>query len=102
MNKNGKGGFNENPQNINTKGRPKGSLSIPDKLREIGDQEWKSVEGDIIGKKLDMVLKKVFDYALEGRSWAVQFIADRTEGKALERIDQTINQKPIKVFDIDE
>ena len=27
-------------------------------------------------------------------------IIDRTEGKALERIDQTIKQEPIKVFDI--
>jgi hypothetical protein len=27
----------------------------------------------------------VFGFAVDGRAWAVQFIADRTEGKAIER-----------------
>jgi len=35
--------------------------------------------------KLDVVLAKVFEYALQGKAWAVEFIANRTEGKALER-----------------
>ena len=66
----------------NPNGRPKGSQSIPDILRKIGDEE-----GTTDGKsKLDVVMYKVFQYALEGKSWAVQFIADRTEGKALERV----------------
>lgn len=65
----------------NPKGRPKGKRSIPDILRKIGEEE-----GSIDGKtKLDVVMRKVFGYALEGKSWAVQFIADRTEGKAVER-----------------
>ena len=34
--------------------------------------------------------------------WAVEFIADRTEGKALERIDQTLKNEPIRVFDFDD
>ena len=67
-------------------GRPKGSQSIPDILRKIGDEE-----GTTDGKsKLDVVLYKVFQYALEGKSWAVQFIADRTEGKAREYVEQKI------------
>jgi len=70
----------------NPNGRPKGSQSIPDILRKIGDEE-----GTTDGKsKLDVVLYKVFQYALEGKSWAVQFIADRTEGKAREYVEQKI------------
>jgi len=64
------------------KGRPKGSQSIPDILKKIGDEE-----GTQDGKtKLDVIMYKVFQFALEGKPWAVQFIADRTEGKALERV----------------
>jgi len=100
MNKTGKGGFKDNPQNINMEGKPKGSGSIPDILRKIGHEEWETKDGKILGKKLEVILRKVYAEALDGRSWAVQFIADRTEGKALERIDQTIKQEPIKVFDI--
>jgi hypothetical protein len=81
----------------NPNGRPKGVQSIPDILRKIGDEE-----GTTDGKsKLDVVMYKVFQYALEGKPWAVQFIADRTEGKALDRIEATINQEPIKVFEIE-
>jgi hypothetical protein len=93
----GKGGFGENPQNINKAGKPKGIQQIPDILRKIGDEE-----GTADGKsKLDVIMNKVFQFALEGKPWAVQFIADRTEGKALDRIEATINQEPIKVFEIE-
>ena len=69
-------------QSGNPNGRPKGVQSIPDILRKIGDEE-----GTIDGKsKLDVIMYKVFQFALEGKPWAVQFIADRTEGKALERV----------------
>ena len=83
------------------KGRPKGTKSIPDILRKIGMEEWKIDNGKIVGEKLDVIMRKVFNEALDGKSWAVQFIADRTEGKALDRIEQTIRQEPIKVFEID-
>jgi len=63
-------------------GRPKGVQSIPDILRKIGDEE-----GTVDGlNKLEVVLRKVFGFAVEGKSWAVQFIADRTEGRSVERI----------------
>jgi len=93
----GKGGFGDNPQNINMAGKPKGIQQIPDILRKIGDEE-----GTIDGKsKLDVIMYKVFQFALEGKPWAVQFIADRTEGKALDRIEQTIKQEPIRILEID-
>ena len=70
----------------NPNGRPKGIQSIPDILRKIGDEE-----GTADGKsKLDVIMNKVFQFALEGKPWAVQFIADRTEGKAKEFIEQKI------------
>ena len=79
-------------------GRPKGIQQIPDILRKIGDEEGLK---DGSKTKLDIVMYKVFQFALEGKPWAVQFIADRTEGKALDRIEATINQEPIKVFEIE-
>ena len=72
-------------------GRPKGIQSIPDILRKIGDED-----GTVDGKsKLDVIMYMVFSYALEGKPWAVQFIADRTEGRALERVEQHVTKDEI-------
>ena len=69
--------------------------SIPDILKKISDEE-----GTMDGlSKLEVVMRKVFQYAVEGKPWAVQFIADRTEGKALERIDQTTRLEPFKLIE---
>ena len=74
-------------QSGNPKGRPPKVKCIPDILRAIGaEQGTKSGEYN----KLDVVLRKVFDYALQGKPWAVQFIADRTEGKPRETIDHNV------------
>ena len=51
--------------------------------------------------KLDVIMYKVFQFALEGKPWAVQFIADRTEGKAKEFREVTHNNQAIKVLTID-
>ena len=84
-------------QSGNPSGRPKGTRSIPDILKKIGDEE-----GTLDGKsKLDVIMYKVFQYALEGKPWAVQFIADRTEGKAKEFREVTHNNQAIKVLTID-
>ena len=73
-------------QSGNPNGRPKKINTIPDILRKIGDEE-----GTADGKsKLDVIMNKVFQFALEGKPWAVQFIADRTEGKPKEFIEQKI------------
>ena len=84
-------------QSGNPNGRPKGMRSIPDILKKIGDEE-----GTLDGKsKLDVIMYKVFQFALEGKPWAVQFIADRTEGKAKEFREVTHNNQAIKVLTID-
>ena len=85
-------------QSGNPNGRKPKIRTIPDILYKIGEEDGTS-DGEF--SKLDVVLRKVFEFALKGNSWAVQFIADRTEGKAVERIDQTIKQEPIQVFKID-
>jgi hypothetical protein len=72
-------------QSGNPNGRPKKINTIPDILRKIGEEEG-AANGNT---KLEVVMRKIFQYALEGKSWAVQFIADRTEGKAIERLQTT-------------
>ena len=80
----------------NPKGRPKKTPSIPDLLQKHGDL----IHEETGKKQLDVVMKNVYDLAIDGEKWAVQFIADRTEGRAIERV-QTQNLEPIKILDID-
>ena len=88
----------------NPNGRPKGSTSIADILRKIGEEEIpaelssqvQSLFGSLDSNELkDMkmtegLLRFGFMYAIRGKHWAVQFIADRTEGKPREFIEQKI------------
>lgn len=86
-----------NPQNLkpfkpgqsgNPKGRPKKGSAIADILNEIGEEKIKF--GGLETTKKRAVLMKVYQMAVKGESWAVHFIADRTEGKAVERVIQEI------------
>ena len=81
-------------QSGNPKGRPRKEFAIAEILREIGE----SKHG---GKtKRQLVLEKVYELALKGVPWAVEFIADRTEGKALERVQtDTMLHEEIKVIE---
>lgn len=80
-------------QSGNPNGRPPKVKCIPDILRKIGEEE-----GTVDGKtKLDVIMYKVYQFALEGKPWAVQFIADRTEGKAKEYIEQKITKDRVIV-----
>ena len=56
-----------------------------DVRRRIGDEPLE--EGGMT--KREAVMRKVYKLAFEGKAWAVQFIADRTEGKAPETINFT-------------
>ena len=79
-------------QSGNPKGKPKGAKSIPDFLRRSGG--WKCPDGFLENLKKhfgdDLIDSLTIDQAtlmqvrldaLKGNSWAVGFIADRTEGK---------------------
>lgn len=97
-NRNQKGQFVKGNTASVGKGRPQGSRSIPDILRKIAEEEGTN-DGTT---KLEVVLRQVFKYALEGKSWAVEFIANRTEGKPHQTVGiKDVSDEPIKVFDID-
>ena len=88
----------------NPNGRPKGSTSIADILRKIGDEEipselsgqvrtlFRSIDSEGLKemKMTEGLLRLVYMYAIRGKPWAVQFIADRTEGKPREFVEQKI------------
>tara|TARA_Y100001963_G_C6792847_1_gene456654 strand:- start:81 stop:479 length:399 start_codon:yes stop_codon:yes gene_type:complete len=80
-------------QSGNPNGRPKGSRSIPDMLLKIGSEDG-TKDGQYT--KLEVVLRRVFEYALDGKSWAVEFIADRTEGKVRQELQ--VGMLPDVVF----
>ena len=66
----------------------------------------------IISKEIRLVLndpdkamklvEKVYDLALDGNMRAVEFLADRAEGKVTQRVEiSPHHDQPIKVFDMD-
>lgn len=84
-------------QSGNPKGRPKKPFCIPEILRQISDEIH---EGNLT--KLESLLRLVYDHALAGEPWAVNFIADRLEGKPKQALSvQTEPEpKPIKLIEI--
>ena len=93
--RNAKGQFTSGNTEGNRNGRPLKKQTIPDILLRIGMQP-----GTKDGKmtKLDVVMERVFKFAVEGRPWAVEFIANRTEGKPRQQIDINLSDKR-PVFD---
>jgi len=81
-NRNADGTF-KSGESGNAKGRPKNIKSIPDLLRKIGNEKVKNDK-----TKLEIVLRRVYREANNGKSWAINFIADRTEGKPKETVEQ--------------
>ena len=93
----------------NPKGRPPKTKYIPDILTKIGKE---TPPESILGKMTKMfpdakdmdfmeaVQRYVYVFALKGHSWAVQYIADRTEGKPVQPIDLNVEDER-KPFDGD-
>ena len=82
-------------QSGNPNGRPKKALCIPDLLSDIGDEMAPPALQAVIEnlyeskKKLTMreaLLRATYVKAIEGESWAVDFIASRTEGRVSEKL----------------
>ena len=69
----------------NPKGRPKKGSAIADILNKIGDETIVIKDGKEMTKR-EALLRKVYERAFKGESWAVHFIADRTEGKPKQEI----------------
>lgn len=74
--------FKKGDPNINRKGRPKKEMCIPDILRRILNE--KDTE-DQKKTKLVTIMNKVVNLAICGEKWAIEYLSDRTEGKAIER-----------------
>lgn len=74
----------------NPDGKPIGIKSIPDILRAIGNEKIKIGNQEIT--RIEVVLNKVYEEAIKGTRWAVEFIADRTEGKPTQIIVEANNK----------
>ena len=83
-------------QSGNPNGRPKKGLAIADILNAKSN-EIDAVTGLTMREKM---LNKVYDLATQDKPerWAVEFIADRTEGKSVERIVQVAKIEPFKLI----
>tara|TARA_R110002020_G_scaffold65193_3_gene172267 strand:+ start:3148 stop:3483 length:336 start_codon:yes stop_codon:yes gene_type:complete len=78
----------------NPNGRPKKGFAIADILETIGDTAF---NGDKTLK--EAILEKVYQNALAGDLNSAKFIADRTEGTALQKMSVTTNE-PVQVLRI--
>lgn len=85
-------------QSGNPNGRPRGTQSIPDMLKRIGEEDVPDALNEkvqeLFGKAdigeitmLEAVMRTTMMYAIQGKSWAVQFLADRLEGKPRQTIE---------------
>ena len=95
----------------NPAGRPKKIKTIPDILAKIGKLKVK--DNDLLPDKIrerfddkttmfDAVLNMVYIYALQGQAWAVQFIAERTEGTAPKTVVLQSNRIFVGIEGLDE
>jgi len=82
----------------NPKGRTPNVKTIPEILRKIGEEQGTNValeEGGLT--KLEVVMSQVYKFAKEGKPWAVQFMAERTEGKVTDTL-KIIGDSPAMVL----
>jgi hypothetical protein len=91
LNPEGKGGFGDNPGNINTNGRPKDGVSITSLLRNKADV-LVEVSNKNTGEKKKMarneaIAELMWVQALQGNWKAIHEILDRLEGKPVQPVD---------------
>lgn len=99
----GKGGFGDNPQNINPGGRPKNQDSITAQYRIMLNMTQAEID-DLLKRKDELTmaqriaLARIRDAMRSGDGkWLANAaeITDRTEGKAKQVIDAKFNRPPV-------
>lgn len=90
----GKGGFQDRPETRNNKGqRSKAAVSFARSLREyIVKHGEATVNVTVDGKpkklkRIEAVVRAVYNEAIKGEGWAANFIADRVEGKVKDELN---------------
>jgi hypothetical protein len=81
----GKGGFGDHPEHRNTTGRNRGPR-VSDLLAKIGQQLDPS-DPKGLRTKAEAVANAVYDLALQGDKWCIKFLVERTEGKAVQPVE---------------
>ena len=113
MKRDNKGRFQEGNSFSKGHGRPKGSQTIATMLKNIGQEDVPPELKERVNKlfnqvdteemtMIEAILRTTMMYAVQGKQWAVQFIADRTEGRPIQTIGISETDEPIKVFNFDE
>ena len=97
MNKDGKGGFGSNPQNINKNGRPKGTPSLPTIIKRIG-QEVPEGEKEAM---LELVIRKQYELALKGSTQSAKLLFERLEGSPFKQVYLESNKEECTIFEVD-
>ncbi len=81
-------------------GRKRKRYRIEHLLEKVGQEKVMIGEEEVT--KLEALLRAVYGYALKGNSWAVQFVADRTEGRvAFRQWDDDVADDKIEVARFD-
>ena len=93
--RNDKGQFTAGNQEGNRNGRPPKNKHIPDILRQIGEE----LVGDEDITRLESLCQKVFEHAEKGIRWAVEWVADRLEGRPFQA-EKVITEELPTGFDL--
>jgi len=112
MSRDNKGRFQQGNKAAKGHGRPKGSQTIAGMLKQIGQEDVPPELKERVDKLfhqvdtedmtlMEAIMRTTMIYAVQGKQWAVQFIADRTEGRPIQTIGISESDEPVRVFDFD-
>lgn len=85
--------FKKNDPNINRAGRPSLGKSWADVIRRVSD-EIVTVDGTEMERKEEIV-RKIYEEAANGEAWAINALMDRADGKPVQHVESTNENKLI-------
>jgi len=80
-NKTGKGGFKDNPQNINKQGRPIAGESYKEILQRLEQEDYIDKNGKSLGNSKELMLRAWQAHAINGSIGHLREWLDRVDGK---------------------